>query len=86
MLALSACGSGLDGTYADQSGITKYKFESGGKVYVSMMGVETELKYEVDGDKVKIAAPGDNGANQIYTLQGDGSLSGPMGLTLTKQK
>ncbi len=51
-----------------------------------MMGVETELKYEVDGDKVKIAAPGDNGANQIYTLQGDGSLSGPMGLTLTKQK
>ena len=84
-LVLSACGSGLDGTYSDKMGVIEYKFESSGKVYASAIGMETELEYTVEGNKVKITVPGGKGGNQILTLQDDGSLSGPMGITLTKK-
>jgi len=81
---LSACGSSLDGTYSDENGIMEYKFESSGKVYAGVMGMKTELEYEIDGDKLKIFVPG--GGNQIMTLNDDGSISGPMGVKLTKQE
>lgn len=75
LLLLSACGSKLDGTTyeSSDSGMLKVslKFESGGKVYVSTLGGEQELKYEVDGNKVKLIAPQ---GNQILTLREDGSL------------
>jgi hypothetical protein len=77
LLLLSACGSKLDDTTYESSnpvlGKTVFKFESGGKVYMSVMGVETELKYEVDGNKVKLISPQ---GNQILTLREDGSLEG----------
>lgn len=83
ILLLSACGgSSLDGTYSDEMGITELKFESGGKVYASFLGYETELEYEMDGDKLKIISPQ---GNQIYRLQEDGSFSGPTG-TFKKKK
>lgn len=81
VLLLSACGSKLDGTYSDELGMTTYKFESGGRVYVSALGTETELKYEVNGIKVKLEGP--NG-NVILTLLEDGSLQGPGGNKLTR--
>jgi hypothetical protein len=82
LLLLSACGSKLDGTTYESThpalGVTaSLKFESGGKVYMSVMGQETELKYEVDGSKVKLISPL---GIQILTLREDGSLEGlPMG-------
>lgn len=82
-LLLAACGSGLDGTYSDQSGMMRYRFESSGKVYAEAMGMESELKYTVDGDKVKIEVPG--GGNMIFTKAKDGSLKGPMGIALKKK-
>ncbi|MCL4688102.1 MAG: hypothetical protein KJ007_06005 [Burkholderiales bacterium] len=82
-LLLAACGSGLDGTYSDQSGVLSYRFESGGKVYAKSMGMESEFKYTVDGDKVKIEVPG--GGNMIFTKAKDGSLMGPMGIALKKK-
>jgi len=83
-LFLSSCGSGLDGTYSDQAEMTKYKFESGGNVYVSsVMGVEVELKYKLDGNKIKIGGPE---GNLILTLLEDGSIEGPMGVVLTKKE
>ena len=82
-LLIAACGgSKLDGTYTDEMGVTSYRFTSGGKVYVSVMGIETELNYEVDGNKVKIGAP--QGGNLIFTLLADGGLSGPMGVRLVR--
>lgn len=80
---LAACGQSLSGTYADSSGVVEYKFESGGKVTTKTMGMEAELKYELDGKKVKFLTPG--GA-LVYTLQDDGSMAGPMGLKLIKKK
>jgi len=86
-LMLSSCSSGgLDETYSDKTGNIEVKFESGGKVYTTAMGVEIEYYYEVDGDKIKVMmGPDGQGPRQIWTLQDDGSLSGPMGVKLTKK-
>jgi hypothetical protein len=81
-LLLTGCGQGMEGTYSDQMGLTKYRFESSGKVYVSVIGMETELKYEKDKDKVKIIAPH---GNQIFTVNKDGSLEIGMGMKLVKK-
>ena len=83
VLLLSACGSGLDGTYSDKSGMVSYTFNSGGKMTQSAMGMEAEMKYEVDGKKVKLITPQ---GNLILTLLDDGSIQGPMGVKLEKQK
>ena len=47
------------------------------------MGIESEMKYELDGMKVKFLTLG--GA-LVCTLQDDGSMAGPMGLKLVKKK
>jgi hypothetical protein len=79
---LAACGAKLEGTYADPTGIAKYDFQSGGKVYVSLLGVTSEQKYEIDGKHVKILLAA---GTQILTLQDDGSLEGPLGIKLKKR-
>lgn len=82
-ILLSACGSGLNGTYTDASGIVSYNFKSGGKVAMATMGMETEMDYRVEDGKVKIGSP--QGA-LVMTILEDGSIQGPMGIKLTKQK
>jgi len=59
---LSACGSGLDGTYKDQMGVSSYTFKSG---------------------KVKIVSPQ---GTMVMNILKDGSIEGPIGIKLTKQK
>lgn len=83
MLLLTACGSGIEGTYSDPTGVAKYEFESGGKVYMSLLGVKTEQKYVVDGKHIKIITA--SGNTQIFTRLEDGSLEGPLGIKLKKQ-
>lgn len=85
VLSLSSCGSKLNGTYADQSGMTSYTFKSNGKVSISVMNTEIEMNYEVDGNKVKLIGPG-GGGSLVMTLLEDGSIQGPMGIKFTKQK
>jgi outer membrane lipopolysaccharide assembly protein LptE/RlpB len=79
---LSACGSGLDGTYTDQQGISSYTFKSG-KVIVSAMGVGSEMDYKLEDGKVKIISPQ---GTMVMNILKDGSIEGPMGVKLTKQK
>lgn len=81
-LLLAACGSGIEGTYTDPTGVAKYEFESGGKVYMSLLGVKVEQKYEVDGKHIKIMT---SSGTQILTRLDDGSLEGPLGIKLRKQ-
>jgi Family of unknown function (DUF5640) len=84
ILLLSACGSKINGTYSDDSGTISYTFKSDGTVLMSTMGTGVELKYEVDGNKIKVlVAPQ---AALVLTLLDDGSIEGPMGVKLTKQK
>lgn len=79
---LVACGNGLNGTYAYPDGIGQYKFESGGKVTEKTKFAELEMKYEVEGKKVKVFLMGE--VAMILTVQDDGSLLGPTGLKLKK--
>ena len=81
VLLLTACGSKLDGTYADQMGMSKYTFKSNGKVVVDTFGFASELLYEVDGDKLKIDGPQ---GNMLLTIKDDGTINGPMGIVLKK--
>ena len=82
MVLLSACGSKLSGEYADKTGTVSYAFGSGDKVLTSALGIETEGKYEVDGNKVKVE---NNGQNIIFTILEDGSLKTPFGNLKKKQ-
>jgi hypothetical protein len=83
LLLLTACGNKLDGTYVDGTGLLKYTFKSNGKVYQSAMGVEMELPYIIEGDKIKL--PINQGVNMVLTLQADGTIEAPMGILLRKQ-
>lgn len=83
---LTGCGKSLDGTYAiNEGGVSSsLQFKSGGKVIQSMMGVEVELDYKIEGDKIKIS--NGQGGNMLLTLLPDGSIKGPMGLKYVKQQ
>jgi len=76
---LAACGNKLEGVYKDDLGLQKYEFQGNGTVYVSTMGVTREAAYEVEDKKVKITSDGDT---IIYDLNEDGTIKGPLGMTL----
>ncbi len=80
---LSACSHGISGVYADPMGITKYSFTSGGKVTIEAMGIAQETRYVRDGDTLKVALP-QKGASLDFTVNKDGSLTGPLGIRLEK--
>ena len=82
-LSLSACAPSLDGTYADQTGVITVTFKSNGRMSQSMMGFETEYDYKVEANKIKLLTPQ---GILILTLDDDGSIHGPMGITLLKRK
>lgn len=83
LLLLSGCGLDLDGTYVDSMGLTSYTFKSGGKAYVGAMGLESEISYEVDDDRIRLTT---SGGGIILRLMKDGTLQGPMNIIYTKQK
>jgi len=76
---LAACGQNLNGVYKDDLGLQKYEFQGNGTVYVSTMGVTREAAYTVEDKKVKITKDGDT---VIYDLNDDGTIKGPLGMTL----
>jgi hypothetical protein len=82
-LLLTACGSRLSGQYSDKSGMLQYDFRSDGKVYMSTLGIQTAGEYEIDDDKVILK--GSNG-NMVLEIQDDGTLTGPMGMVLSKRE
>jgi hypothetical protein len=64
-------------------GAMQYRFKSGGNVSVAVMGIETELKYQVEGKHVKILSPQ---GNQVLDLLDDGTLEGPLGMKFTRRQ
>jgi hypothetical protein len=89
---LVACsgGNGLDGTYEgkNEAASVSLRFHSNGSVDITVDNAfsgasEKELKYERDGDKIKLIGP--NGQNQVLTIQKDGSITG-LGITLRSKK
>ncbi len=90
LILLHSCSSGLEGTYSSvNSGIGamgnySFRFERNGKVYVSAMGMESEAKYEKDGNQIKILNE-QSGSNMILTITDNNTIQGPMGTVLHKQ-
>ena len=82
-LLLSACGGGLAGTYEDSMGLTQLRFERGGVVVQSsdLAGVERQMRYEMDGDRIRMRHPDVEGAALVLTRIDENTLSGPMGVT-----
>lgn len=74
---LTACGSGLDGTYADANGIYHYVFEPNGKVKIREQGQMQEYDYQLEGDQILIDLSEEN--EEVLVVNEDGSLS-PKGL------
>ncbi len=84
VLLLSGCGgSKIDGTYCNKSSdlvVACYTFRSNGTVLYSAAGMEFEMKYEVEGDKIKVMDRQGNGSLVLTVLE-DGSIQGnPVGL------
>ena len=82
VLLLGACGSGMQGTYEDAMGLSKLRFDRDGSVVQSaaLGGVEVRLRYEVDGDRVRLSHPDVDGAALVLTRVDESTLSGPMGI------
>jgi hypothetical protein len=72
-LLLTACGSGMNGTW--EGGMGSIKFESG-KAYATLLGSTLEMKYSTDGDKIVLHSPE---GNLVLTRNADGSIDTPWG-------
>lgn len=83
---LAACSQGLSGTWDDGMGMVSYTFESDGKVTVEMLGKAQQTRYSRDGNILKVAVPGSDAETVDFSISEDGSLQGPMGVRLHKQK
>lgn len=85
-LVIAGCGGGgLSGTYVDSGNQLMIRFK-GDQAYVTQefSGLTTALKYSVKGDKVVIGSASGSGGI-VLVLNKDGSLGGPMGMTLVKR-
>lgn len=85
---LVACGGGVSGTFEDEMGMTSLTFQRGGKVIQAseLAGMELEMKYEVDGDKIRLTNPEAAGAALVLTRIDDDTLSGPMGIRFLRKQ
>lgn len=80
LLILTACGSGISGSYQDEMGVTEYEFRSDGTVLMHVMGTTVSTNYTVDGDEVFLGGP-----QRSLVFKRDGhTLEGPMGMKLTR--
>lgn len=79
---LGACSSGLSGTFEDEMGMSSLTFHRDGKVVQSssLAGVELDMRYELDGDKVRVSHADARGATLVLTRIDEDTLSGPMGI------
>ena len=78
--ALVACSDELNGTYADDPGVTQYVFAGNGDVKISVLGSEVDAEYRLDGDKVLVTSA----QGTVVLTRRDERLFGPMGLELSR--
>ena len=78
VLLLVACGSGMDGTYADPTGAMTLEFRSGGEVRQSTLGMTMAGTYEVSGDEVIVEF---NNRRMVFERDGDRLTNGMIALT-----
>ena len=76
LLCLGAAGcSKVSGhTYADNEGIVKIDFQSGGKATATIGPIATACTYTESGKTITLAC---QGQSTIFTVGNDGALNGP---------
>ena len=86
-LTLTGCGGSVDGsTYQNANGMILVEFKSDGKAFTSLNGMTATCKYKQDSKTITMECEGDK---TVFTLNDDGSLSGPPNgflARLTKKK
>lgn len=71
---LSACGSKLNGTYTNATGIVMLELKSGGKATMGMGGETKDCTYAEEGKQIRLTCAGDRIALRVND---DGSLWAP---------
>lgn len=72
----------FEGIYTAAGGMQEFHFKATGDVAQSLAGNKVaEYKFEKKGDEIKIYM--NENAAQVFTLQENGTLIGPGGITLT---
>lgn len=80
LLTGSGCGQGLDESYSDASGTTRYVFSADGSVLMQVADTAHRARYRHSGDEIRIS--GSRG-EVVLVLRSD-RLTGSMGLVLTR--
>jgi len=85
-LFISACGNEIfEGSYEAAGGMQEFNFKSDGHLIQSLRGNKVaDFKFEKDGDEIKVYMT--DSAAQIFTLQSNGNIIGPGGVTLTPKQ
>ena len=71
---VAACGSKLNGTYTNASGIVMLELKSGGKATMGVGGETKDCTYSEDGKQIHLTCAGDRIALRVND---DGSLWAP---------
>ena len=87
---LAACGDGMKGRYEGEGMLLDGQaivFHGNGKATQEANGMEVQLDYEVDGDKVKLRNPDQpNTTLVLIRTDADTLTGGPMGLMTFKRE
>ena len=84
VFVIAACGSGIEGTYANDTVGIVLELRSGGKAtFTSSLGDNDTCSYKVDGNKLTLDCKHDK---VVFVVHDDGSLTAPFFGTLRKSK
>jgi hypothetical protein len=76
--ALTACTSGMKGTYSDPMGAFVLDLKSADKAAFTFAGEVADCSYSTEGNQLMLDCKGDAGKT-VFTIHDDGSLTGPPG-------
>ena len=80
---LSAAGPKLEGVYENDQSNASVEFMPAGKGHCSLYGVGGACSYKIEGTKVTVNLEGEA---IVFTINSDGSLSGPQGTYYSRLK
>jgi hypothetical protein len=76
--SLTACTSGMKGTYSDSMGAFVLDLKSADKAAFTFAGEMVDCSYTTEGNQLRLDCKGGAGKT-IFTIHDDGSLTGPPG-------
>ena len=82
LVLLSACSDGMNGTFeVGGMGAQSLAFHGNGEATQTVGGMETQLEYEVEGDRIELRNPAQPGVTLVLTREdADTLVGGPMGM------